>query len=61
MVPKIWSATDRNFCHFGPFFALIKGFNNLENQNLEKMKKKPGDAIILHMCIINDNHIMYGS
>ena len=52
---------DGNFCHFGPSFALIKGFNNLENQNLEKMKKKSGDAIILHMCIINDNHIMYGS
>ena len=52
---------DGNFCHFGPSFALIKGFNNLENQNLEKMKKKPGDAIILHMCIINDNHIMCGS
>ena len=23
MVPEIWSATDRNFCHFGPFFALL--------------------------------------
>ena len=25
------------------------------------MKKQPGDIIILHMCTINDNHIMYGS
>ena len=25
------------------------------------MKKEPGDIIILHMCIINDNHMMYGS
>ena len=23
MVPEIWSATDRIFCHFGPFFALL--------------------------------------
>ena len=23
MVPQIWSATDRIFCHFGPFFALL--------------------------------------
>ena len=23
MVPDIWSATDRTFCHFGPFFALL--------------------------------------
>ena len=25
------------------------------------MKKQPGDIIILHLCTINDNHIMYGS
>ena len=25
------------------------------------MKKMPGDIVILHMCTINDNHIMYGS
>ena len=23
MVPEIWSAMDRNFCHFRPFFTLI--------------------------------------
>ena len=23
MVPEIWSSTDRIFCHFGPFFALL--------------------------------------
>ena len=23
MVPEIWSVTDRNFGHFGPFFALL--------------------------------------
>ena len=38
--------------------------NNMKNQNFEKLKKKkkkPGDIIILHMCTINDNHMMYGS
>ena len=35
--------------------------HNPENQNLEKMKKVPGDIIILQMYTINDNQIMYGS
>ena len=35
--------------------------NNPKNQNFEKMKKPPGDIITLHMCTINDNHMMYGS
>ena len=25
------------------------------------MKQHPADIIILHLCTINDNHIMYGS
>ena len=31
---------------------------------MKKKKKKkeiPGDIIILHMCAINENHMMYGS
>ena len=32
-----------------------------ENQNFGKLKKKPRDIIILHMCTINDNHLKYGS
>ena len=49
------------------FFVTLDGFllfyppQNPKNQNLEKMKKVPGDIIILQMCTINDNHIMYGS
>ena len=48
-------------------FAILDCFlpfyhpNNPKNQNFEKLKKKPGDIIILHMCTINDNHMMYGS
>ena len=53
------------FCHFGPFLALSPPSplppDNLENQNFEKLKKIAGDIIILHMCTINDNHLMYGS
>ena len=53
MVPEIWSAADRNG-HFGlflPFYPL----------GTRKLKNKSGDIIILHKCIINDNHSMYGS
>ena len=38
IVPQIWSATDRTFCHFGPFFALLPS-NNTKSQNFEKTKK----------------------
>ena len=43
--------------HFLPFYTP----NNLKNQNFEKVKETPGDIIILHMCTINDNHMVYGS
>ena len=49
---------DRIFCHFGPFFDHLPP-NNPENQNFEKIKNTPGN-MILHMCTINDNRIMYG-
>ena len=42
--------------HFLPFYPR----NNPENQNFEKMKKTPGEFIILQMCTINGNHMMYG-
>ena len=56
-VPEIWSETDRIFCHFGPFFALLP-HNNPENQNYEKLKKTPGDIIILHKCTKNHDHML---
>ena len=50
------------------FFVILGNFlsfyhsNNLKHQNSEKLKKKTlGDVTILHMCTINDNHIMYSS
>ena len=43
-----------NFCTFTPLKTKIIKI-------LKKMKKNPGDIIILHMCILNDNNIIYGS
>ena len=43
--------------HFLPFYPP----NNLENQSFEKIKNNLGDIIILHMCIINNNHMIYSS
>ena len=60
MVPEKLTAMDRIFCHFGQFFPFYP-LNDLKNPNLEKMKQLPGDIIILHMCSINDNHMMYRS
>ena len=60
MVPEIWSVADRIFCHFGPFLPFYLS-NNPKNQNFEKMKKTPGYITILHICTINDNHMMYSS
>ena len=41
--------------HFLPFYPP----NKPKNQNFEKMKITPGDVINLHLCTINDNHMMY--
>ena len=59
MVSEIWSAKDRIFCHFGPFFALLPSPPPMdqENQIFEKMRKT---SIISQMCTIHENHIMYG-
>ena len=57
MVPQIRSATDRICCHFGLFLALLPlppsphTNNNPKNENFEKMKKLPGDIIILHIHV----------
>ena len=43
--------------HFLLFYPTI----DPRNENLEKMYKNPGDIILLHMCNINEDHMMYGS
>ena len=48
------------------FFVILDSFfpftqTTWKIKPLKKMKKTPRDIIILHMCTINNNHIMYGS
>ena len=52
---------EQNFLSFWDCFLPFYPSNNLKNQNFEKLRKTPGDIIILHMCAINDSHMMYGS
>ena len=60
MVPDIRSETDKNFVILGHFLRFYPP-NNPENQNFEKMKRKSGDVIILHLRTKNHNHMMYAS
>ena len=48
---------------FLSFCAIFCPFSPLTNLKIKilKLKKKPGDVIILHICTINANHVMYGS
>ena len=60
MVPEIWSTTDRNFCHSGPFFALLPPYGPRKS-NFWENEKTPEAIIILQMRTINDSHMIYGS
>ena len=56
-------AHNRCHCYFS-FWAIFLPFylcNSPKNQNLQKMKKTPGDIIILHNCTKNHYHILYCS
>ena len=61
MVFQIWNATDKIFCHFGPFFCPFALLNNPENQNFEKLEKALGAIIISRKCTKNDDHMLYCS
>ena len=54
----IWSATDRIFCHYRPFFALSPPYGPRKSK-FEKMKKTLED-VILQVFTINDSHMIYG-
>ena len=43
--------------HFLPFTPSPP--NDPEKENFQKLKKIPGDIILLHMCTINEDHIKY--
>ena len=58
MIPEIWRVKG-TFLVILDHFLLLYPPNNPENQHFGKMKKKPGDIIILCFCTINNNHMMY--
>ena len=47
---------------FSTFWVIFCPFSPLTTWklNILTLKKTPGDIIILHICTINDNHMMYG-
>ena len=57
-VPEIRSQTDRVYCHFGPYLAVLHS-REWGKSIFQKLKKTSGDVIILHMCTKNHNHMMY--
>ena len=61
MVPEIWSMRDKIFCHSGPFFALLPPLTTWKNQSFGKMRKMPGDVIILHKHSKNHDQMLYYS
>ena len=66
MLAEIWSATDMVpeilgatvFLSFRAIFCLL---TLLTTQKIKILKKKPADIIILHLCQMNDNQIIYVS
>ena len=48
---------------FLSFRAIFSPFNPLTTWKIKilKLKKTPENIIVLHICTINDNHMMYGS
>ena len=60
MVFQIWSATDKMFVILDCFLPFYPP-NNPKNQNFEKLKKTPGDIIILHKCNKNHDHMLHCS
>ena len=55
--------TEANRQIFLSFWTIFCPFTSLTNKKIKiwKNEKTPRDIIILHMCTINDNHMMYGS
>ena len=59
MLPKIWSMTD-NFLSFWVIFCPFTPLLIPKINICKKMYKKPADIILLHMCTINEDHMMSG-
>ena len=52
-VPEIWSETDKKFCHFGPFFALLPPpLYDPKYQNFEKNERNAWRCyLFIHTCV----------
>ena len=61
MVPEMEGVTESNFCNFGPFFYPFSPMMTTQKIKILKLKKTPGNIIILHICTINDIHMTHGS
>ena len=60
MVSEIQSETDRVFLLL-PFFCSFTPLLTKKLKFGKNVKKIPGDIILLHMCTINEDHMIYGS
>ena len=60
MVPEIYAAKHKVFCHYGSFFFHLTFLTTKNMKILKKLKTLPGDNIILKLCTTNDNHIIFG-
>ena len=58
MVPEIRSITGNSLPFLGQFWPFYLT-DKLKNQNFKKMKKMPGDIIILNKCTKNHDHMSY--
>ena len=62
MLTQIWNAhTDIIFCHFRPFFALLRHCWPRKLKFGKNAKKTPGDIILLQMWTINQDDMIHGS
>ena len=59
MVPEIRSITERTFCHFWASFCHFTSLTTRKIKISKKMKKIPGDIIILYKCTKNHDHMLY--
>ena len=60
MLPEIWSVADINFLSF---WAIFSPFTQILTLKIKfgKNFQKPVDIILLYMCNINEDYMMYGS
>ena len=50
MIPEIWSATNRMFCHFGLLFALYP-LSSQKNENFKNLNKKGLEILTFYTCM----------